>query len=164
MGEDGRVLTARQANCWVLRFEGAIRYASAPAVDAFLDTLFAQEPPDSICIDLNQATSIDSTGIGLLAKIANGLKHAGKPRPVVFCENPEITELLCSLCLDDVCTIRPGSPATLARDVIPADTFSERALAQTVLEAHRLLSELSESNRASFRSVVDAFARDLAGK
>lgn len=163
MDKDGRVSYARREDSWVLRFQGAIRYTNAHAVDRFLDELFERHSPESISIDLNDATSIDSTGVGLIAKVADGLGQRGKAAPVLFSSNPEINELLVSLCLDDVCTIVPESPQDTAAQAIPATAPSERELARTIAEAHRLLCELSEDNRASFQSVVDAFASDPGG-
>ncbi len=160
MHEDGQVSYARREGSWVLRFQGAIRYTTAHAVDRFLDDLFARNSPESISIDLQDATSIDSTGIGLLAKVANGLSQTGKAKPVLFSSNPEINEILTNLCLDDVCAIVPETPQDIAAEAIPATTPSEHELARTIAEAHRLLCELNDENRANFQSVVEAFAND----
>lgn len=161
--DEGRILYARHADTWVLRCEGAIRYGGAHALDIFLDHLFAHHAPDSICVDLRAVISIDSTGIGMLAKIANGLSQAGKARPVLVSTNPEITELLVSLCLDEVCLIATEGVDRTAAEAIPATSPSERELAGTVLEAHRRLCGLSAHNRETFRSVVDALASELQG-
>ena len=159
--DDGQVLYAHRGDDWVLRVQGPLRYTNANAVDRFLDDLFAEQHPASVCVDLNDATAIDSTGIGLLAKIANGMERAGHGRPIVFSENPEINELLTSVCLDDVCRIVPGLPPTgEPAEPIPATTPSESELARTITDAHRLLCSLSESNRAQFQSVVEAFERE----
>jgi anti-anti-sigma factor len=155
------VLYARRDHAWVLRFEGAIRYTIAHAVNHFLDELFAHEHPVSICIDLNGTTSIDSTGIGLLAKVANGLRHAGYGRPVVFSDNPEIVEILSNVCMDEACILVHGAASMPATELVPPTTPGERDIALTVLEAHRLLCELCEHNRAMFQSVVDALERDV---
>lgn len=162
IADEGRILYARRADAWVLRFEGAIRYTGAHALDSFLDQLFARHRPASICVDLSAATSIDSTGIGMLAKIANGLSAAGRAKAVLVSTNPEITELLVNLCLDEVCLIvSEGDAAAEAAEAIPPTTPSEQAVAGTILEAHRLLSGLSAHNRETFRSVVDALASEL---
>jgi len=170
MANVGRVFYARRERDWVLRFEGAIAYTMAHDVDRFLDHLFAHEHPQAVYVDLNQATAIDSTGIGLLAKLAKGMSHAGRGKPVLLSANPDINELLTSLCLDEVCTLVPtgaeaaadgAGVADVADVALPATTPSERDLARTILEAHRLLSALSEENRAAFRPVVEAFAREL---
>jgi anti-anti-sigma factor len=161
MPDDGHVLYARQGDTWVLRFEGNIRYTMAHAVDVFLDQLFAHENPGRVCADLNATTAIDSTGIGLLAKIANGLRGAGREMPIIFSANPEIVETLRNVCLDEVCTIIAGAPEAIAESEIPATTPNERELARTIVAAHCLLCDMCEKNRAQFQSVVDAFAQEL---
>lgn len=161
MAKDGHVLYAQRDHAWVLRFEGAIRYTIAHEVNRFLDDLFTNEHPESICVDLNGATCIDSTGIGLLAKIANGLRHAGYGKPVVFSGDPEITEILANVCMDEACVLVPGAASLPATQLVPPTTPDERDIALTVLEAHRLLCDLCEHNRAMFQSVVDALERDV---
>jgi anti-anti-sigma factor len=161
MMDDGQVLYARRGDDWVLRVQGALRYTNANAVDRFIDDLFARRP-SSVCVDLNDTTAIDSTGIGLLAKIARGLARGHSSRPILFSRNPEINELLASVCLDDVCRIVPATPAPAATEPIPASDPSEEELARTIVEAHRLLSELSERNRTQFQSVLEAFEQDAS--
>lgn len=161
--DEGEVLYAHHGNDWVLRIQGPLRYTNSHAMDRFVDRLFADEHPASVCVDLNATTAIDSTGIGLLAKIANGMERAGQARPVLFCAAPEITELLTSVCLDDLCRIVAGPApegAEKGTRPIPAASPTEHELARTISDAHRLLCELSEGNRAQFQSVVDAFSRE----
>lgn len=160
--QPGRVRYAHDGDTWILRFTGAIRYTMAHAVDSFLDDLFARHHPARVCVDLNETLSIDSTGIGLLAKIADGLERAGAERPILFTSNPEILDTLRNVCLDEVCTLVPGAPEAVAGNEIPATTPDERALAQTIVSVHCLLCDLCAENRAKFQGVVDAFAHDLA--
>src|SRR5574340_103435 len=94
---------------------------------------------------------------------ANAMDRVGHAQPVLFSTNPEINELLTSVCLDDVCCIVAGSPPEEAEEgarPIPAASPTERELARTISDAHRVLCELSEDNRAQFQSVVDAFSRE----
>lgn len=159
--DDGEVLYAHHGDDWVLRVQGSLRYTNANAMDRFLDELFAERHPATMCVDLNDTTAIDSTGIGLLAKIANGMERSGHGQPIVFCGNPEINELLTSVCLDDVCRIVAGAPAAgEPGEPVPGTAPSEGDLARTIVDAHRFLCAISESNRTQFQSVVDAFSHD----
>ena len=163
--DDGEVLYAHHGDDWMLRIQGPLRYTGANAMDRFVDWLFTQCHPATVSVDLNATTAIDSTGIGLLAKIANELERAGQGQPVLFSQNPDINELLTSVCLDDVCRIVEGPPpagAEAGAQPIPAATPTEGELARTITEAHRLLCELAEGNRTQFQGVVDAFSRDTA--
>lgn len=161
MGSSGRVTYARKDDLWVLRFEGQIRYLLAPSVSRFIDRMFAEGVPGGVCVDLRETLAIDSTGIGLLAKIANDMQDAGRGRPVLVSTNPEISELLVSLCLDEVCILSSQAPDTVADAVLPFTSPSERELARVVLDAHQQLSQLSDENRETFRSVVEAIAREV---
>ena len=139
--DDGRVLYAEHENTCVLRFEGPIRYTMAPSVDAFLNDLLASRAPRLICADLSEIESIDSTGIGLLAKIAIAQRRAGSGRPLLFSPKPDINELLCSVCLDDVFQMVDEVPDADTMATLTLTEPNERELRRTILEAHRLLSE-----------------------
>jgi anti-anti-sigma factor len=162
MADEGKVLYARHDGTCVLRFQGAIRYTMAHGLDVFLDRLFAQDDPCTICADLNAAESIDSTGIGLLAKIAICQKRCGRGKPVLFSANREINELLTNVCLDEVFVMVEGKADDEAGEPLPPAEATQDDVARTIYEAHRLLSDLSEGNRAMFKDVVDALGRELS--
>ncbi len=159
MPDTGRILYARADDGWIFRFEGNIRYTQAHPLDAFFERVFACATPRSVIADLRDTIAIDSTGIGLLAKLARIARERSAPRPLLFCGNAEVQEILDSVCMDKVFTIvdaelPPGSMAEL-----PNTNPSESDLARTIAGAHRLLCELSDENRACFEGVVEAFAR-----
>jgi len=162
---DGKVYFAEQDGTCVLRFQGAISYTLGNALDRFLDDLFARGGFAKILVDLTGVESIDSTGLGLLAKIANFVRRRDGVKPLLFSTQPDINELLSNICLDEafvLCAQLPEHFPDPARgQALPAGNPSETELAQTVLEAHRLLCEMNEHNRAMFQNVVDAFERDL---
>ncbi len=164
MIEDGRVLYAKRDGTCVLRFEGAIRYTMAHALDAFIEELFAHDPPRAVVADLSDAASIDSTGIGLLAKLASRQRNAGFGNPVLFSSNADMNEVISSVCLDEVFDMTERAPrpeAAEAEHEVQPTQPSEPQLAHTILEAHRALSELSEKNRVLFRDVVEGLSRDV---
>lgn len=167
----GKVYHARHNGTRVLRFQGAIDYTLGTALDHFLDDLFARGDFRSILVDLNQTDSIDSTGLGLLAKVANGMRRRDGSKPLLFSSRPDINEILLSICLDEVFVFCPQAPETDAAadaesdpnrgTLLPAGEPSESELAHTVLTAHRLLCEMNDNNRALFQNVVDAIEKDL---
>lgn len=158
---DGNVYYAEQDGTGVIRFEGAIRYTLANALERFLDDLFARNQFSRLIVDLSTTESIDSTGLGLLARIANGVRRRDGSRPLLFSPQTDINTLISSICLDSAFTLYDRPPPTLAGTALPAGAPSEIEIARTILEAHRLLSEINESNRAQFQSVVEAFEKEL---
>lgn len=159
----GNVYYARHNGTCILRFQGAIDYTLGTALDHFLDELFAGGDFHDILVDLHQTDSIDSTGLGLLAKVANGMRRRDGAKPLLFSSRPDINEILCSICLDEVFVFCPQDPDANADDgiLLPAGEPSESELARTVLAAHRLLCEINDNNRAQFQNVVDAIEKDL---
>lgn len=160
MSEEGRVLYAERNGTCVLRFQGPIRYTMAPSFDAFLNELLAERAPRVICADLSDTESIDSTGIGLLAKIAIAQRRAGRSKPLLFSSKSDINEVLRSMSLDVVFQMIEQLPATVALETVTPTQPTERELRRTILEAHLLLSELSEGNRAMFKDVVEGLAKE----
>lgn len=159
---DGMVYYAERDGTCVIRFEGAISYTLGPALDHFLDALFARGAcGGTILVDLTATESIDSTGLGLLARIANFVRRRDGSKPMLFSVRPDINAVLSSICLDDVFVLCDRTPDSVADQALPAGDPTETELAQTVLNAHRLLCEMNDANRATFQSVVDAFERDL---
>lgn len=158
---DGTVYYAEQDGTVVIRFLGDIRYTLAPALDRFLDALFARADLKTVIVDLSDTESIDSTGLGLLARIANFLHRRDGSRPLLFSSQPDINAVLSSICLDTAFIHCDSIPDLAPGSALAAGNPSERELAQTVLEAHRLLCEMNDANRAQFQNVVDAFEREL---
>ena len=158
---DGTVYYAQQDGACVIRFQGTISYTLGNAIDRFLDDLFARGEFSRILVDLNRTESIDSTGLGLLAKIANLMRRRDGSKPLLFSTQPDINELLRNICLDEAFVLCEQVPDLAPGQALPAGNPSERELAQTVLDAHRLLCEMNDSNRAMFQNVVDSFEREL---
>jgi anti-anti-sigma factor len=153
----GTIFYARHERTYVLKLVGELRYTLSESFNAFLDRLFKRQDFDNILIDLTEAQSIDSTMLGLLAKIASFMRARFDSRAVLVCDNPDINQLLDSLGFYGIFTIceqGPGETAPLQR--LTADATSADAMAATILEAHSILSEVNDCNKALFRDVIDA--------
>ena len=68
--DNGTVLHASHDDVHVLRFIGDIRYTLSPSIEHFLEGVFDGPKPAGFVIDLTETDSIDSTNLGLLARIA----------------------------------------------------------------------------------------------
>ena len=158
---DGKVYFAEQDGTCVIRFQGAISYTLGNALDRFLDELFARGGFTQIVVDLTPTESIDSTGLGLLAKIANLMRRRDGGKPLLFSSQPDINALLSNICLDEAFILCDEIPDVELGQALPVGNSSDVELAQTVLDAHRLLCEMNDNNRAMFQSVVDSFEREL---
>lgn len=161
---DSKVFHASHEGVHVLRFTGDIRYTLGPSLECFIEQLFAHEKPRGFAIDLCEVVSIDSTNLGIMAWIANQMRNTENSRVTIICDQPDIHELLASMGFDEVFDIVNNRAAGDVEDAeIRIETPQAAALSRTVLEAHRTLMALNETNRELFRDVVTLLEQNDAG-
>jgi anti-anti-sigma factor len=152
---DGKVLHACHGDVHVLRYIGDIRYTLSPSISSFLEGIFTGPKPAGFVIDLTQTDSIDSTNLGLLARIARRMQMLGAPQVTLVSNRADINSLLTSMALDEVFDIVADTGlVTGAAQELPREDADRETLARTLIDAHRALMELSEHNREMFRDVV----------
>jgi anti-anti-sigma factor len=159
---NGKVLHATHDGIHALRFVGDIRYTLSPSIERFLKEIFSGPPPAGFIIDLTETDSIDSTNLGLLARIAKSMRTLNGSRVTILSDRSDITAVLTSMAFDEVfdivshTSVQTGAEKELARQSADKET-----LTHTVLEAHRALMELSEHNEQMFRDVVTALEKNM---
>ncbi|KKO46802.1 anti-anti-sigma factor [Arsukibacterium ikkense] len=168
MSEQEQILFARVDNCCYFKLCGELRYTNASGMDDLIERLFSDATPCSqVVIDLNQATFIDSTYIGLLASLARYCQQQQLPKPTLFSTQSEINDLLFGLCLDQAFQIIQ-QPTHLAPGNVPADmtsiaaqSYSEQEQGRMILRAHQALLDLNDKNKAEFQPLVDLLRQQL---
>lgn len=151
-----------------LRLSGSLRHDTAGELETLIEQWFGSggQSVRAVVIDLNRATFMDSTVIGLLANIARELKSHGLPKATVFSTQHEINQLLRSLCLDQALVLveqaTTGDASAAANGIAAAGDLGTQCSAAAILKAHEMLIELNEGNRAAFQPVVDMFRQELA--
>lgn len=159
---DGMVSYAKQDTTYVLKFTGNIRYTMSFSLDKFLDRLFARKDFDTILIDLTETTAIDSTNLGLLARIANFMRERFGKKVSVFSTNTDVNQTLDSMGfyqIFDICD--DFASCEEATEPMPVSDASEAELTRTLYEAHKRLCDLNEKNRKMFKSVMEALKSEL---
>lgn len=155
---------AKKNNTLVLRFCDEVRYTHCGPLQSLLDDTFAKGEVDNIIIDLTRATSIDSTGLGLLARISNHIQGQFHHRTPIFTTNPDIDRSLDAVGFGEIFLLLHHHPGESAQEqALPEAALSDRATAAMVLEAHRCLASLSEENWQQFGDVVSALEAELHG-
>lgn len=157
----GRILVGDHNGVYVLLFQGDVRLTLCTAVDSFLERMFGDPGFRSVVVDLAQTESIDSTSLGLLAKLSI---EAGKRlgyRPTLISIRPDVTRILVTTGLDDVFNIvqKPLEHREQLGE-LPCNSASEEEVRDRVLDAHRILMGLNDSNRAAFQDLVKMLEED----
>ncbi len=163
MSEAGKILYAEHEGVHVLKFVGDVRLTLGPTISAFLDHLHKCDNFKSMIVDLSGTEGIDSTALGLLAKVAICTNESFHASPSVFCPDESIQRLLRSMAMEQVCTL-------VADDVsvddnlteLPCKDASEEDLREEVLNAHRVLMSLTEENQEKFKDLVSALEEEKA--
>ncbi|SFB81945.1 Anti-anti-sigma regulatory factor (antagonist of anti-sigma factor) [Marinospirillum celere] len=155
--QTGKLLAAKSKNTYILKLLGDVRLTLCCTLDQLFEQVFSDREVESIVIDLSQADNLDSTTLGLLAKIAVKASVAGLNQPSIISSNSDITLLLESMGFRQYFLIMEQPVTTdKALEEVPQLAGSEEHIRTKVLEAHRTLMSMNDSNREAFKSVVQA--------
>jgi anti-anti-sigma factor len=153
----GRILYAVHDGPYVIKFAGDVRVPLCASLEGFLDRMFGDAELSAVLIDLTETVAIDSTALGLIAKIAVFLRQRLDKKPVILSTNPDVNRILGSMGFDRVFLILEKAPAPEGTlDELPFNEPSQQELTRHVIEAHRVLMSLNEQNKATFRDLVAA--------
>jgi anti-anti-sigma factor len=132
-------------------------------MDDLVERLFSQQLSCAqIVVDLNEASFMDSTHIGLLASLARYCQQQQLPKPTLFSTQAEVNELLFGLCLEQAFDIiQQPTHHTFDMTTVKAKSYSDQQQGQMILRAHQALITLNEKNRSEFQSVVELLKQQL---
>ena len=151
-----KILFADHEQKHVLKFVGDIRVNVAPTISAYLQS-FGSGSPGSIVIDLKDTSCMDSTCLGLLAKIALASQDKLGTQPTLVTTNPDVTRVIDSMGFDQLfLIIRDDAPTCSDAIELPTRVMNEEQLKEQVLDAHKTLMKLSKHNQECFKDLVTA--------
>lgn len=145
---------------YILKFEGDIRVTLCASFDAFITHMFANPRLNSILLDLSKAKNIDSTALGMIAKIAAQSIKVLQQQPTTLSTNPDIDRILQCMGLPQVLNMvksldleKHACKDAKVKDM-PLGDHTQAHMCGKVLEAHKSLMALNESNKAVFHDLV----------
>lgn len=164
----GNILVAEESGSYLLRFVGDVRITLCAAFSEYLDCIFTdQNAMRSVVLDLSKASNLDSTTLGLMAKLALQARECGIT-PIIINNSPCLARLLESMGLDELFEIADSAEDTvhLLQSPAPERALSAgckdpEALGRTILQSHRTLMELSSDNHNKFKDLVDTLEKQL---
>ncbi len=157
---EGRVLAAREHGAYVLRLVGDVRLTLCATIEDYVEHMLKDPEFTSVWVDLCDAEGIDSTTLGQLAKLALEVQERFAFRPALYCCDQGIVRLLSSMGLDRLFEMYEKTCcATGCGQAIPMIPGSEDEVRERVLEAHRILMDVSDENRERFQDLVTSLER-----
>ena len=157
----GRILVGSHDGVYVMVFEGDVRLTLCTAVDAYLGSMFLDKEFKSVVVDLSRTDSIDSTSLGLLAKLSIQADKVFGYTPTLVSTNGDVTRILLSMGFEDVFHI-VQSPLRHSEQLgeLPPLASGQEEIRQRVLEAHKILMLMNKTNREAFQDLVATLESD----
>lgn len=155
MMESGRILAASENGVYALKLVGDVRVNLCTTIEDYIEQMFADPAFITVTIDLCDAQGMDSTTLGLVARLALRCQQQFGFKPRVYCCQADLLRLLESMSLQRIIDL-------VQQDGVREDTASELPVAcckpdeakRHVLSAHKALMELSADNVTRFRELV----------
>lgn len=158
--EEGRIKAAFDSGVFVLKLCGDVRLTLCATLDSQAQRLAETPGLTAVMIDLREATNVDSTALGFLAKVAMAVKGRLEHPPTIIADNPDVRKMLDVMGFSRFFTLmeaplQQASTLTSALEDLPAEPADEEGLRQRILEAHRILMHMNEHNREQFQPLVE---------
>lgn len=159
-----KILQAEQQGIYVLKFIGEIRLNLCSTLDSLVESITQDPNFKTVVVDLTETEIIDSTTLGLLAKIAMAAYKRSKFLPTLISTNPDVTRIAMSMGFNKIFII-VKEPASRIEELeeIPVLKASEQEVRDKVLEAHRVLMGMNSRNREEFKNLVRALECEEPG-
>ncbi len=153
----GSILFAEREGVHVLKFVGDVRLSLGPTITSFLSRLETCQQFNGMIVDLSETDTIDSTALGLIAKIAICTREKFNSATSIVSPREDITRVLKSMAMEHVCVVTKevvNEHSDLSE--LPVEICSEETMRAQVLEAHRTLMGLDDENFDKFHELVEA--------
>ena len=151
----GQILVADHEGVYIIKMTGDVRLTLCISFDQFIDSMLAAPNFSSVLFDLSEAEAVDSTTLGLMAKISLLSQEKRDIVPVILANNASIKRILDTMGFADIFKI----VSRLNVEITPENCLKtiecdEHEVKEKVIEAHRILMGLNEKNHETFKNLV----------
>ena len=153
----GSIFYAVQSGCYVLKCVGDVRLTLCSSLDCHLESVLGGQALGDVVVDLTEADCVDSTTLGLIAKLAVRAASMGLPKPALVSTNEDITRVLYSMGFDCVFMLMDELPVNVCDlKALPWVAESDDKMRSRIIAAHEILMDLNEANREAFQDLIKA--------
>lgn len=155
MKSESRIFYAEQDGNYYLRLVGDVRVTLCGTLNSYIERLFCCDQIRSVVVDLRQSQAVDSTTLGLLAKLALYAQKKFAIKPLLILDNVTLKRLVESMGLDEIFVVGKVFPDQIKelRELHFTSVNTDEARAQ-VIAAHRTLMELNSKNMLVFSDLI----------
>ena len=157
----GKILVSDEQGNYLLKLIGDVRVTLCGSLNHHMETIFGSQDVNNVIVDMLEAEGLDSTTLGLMAKLGLHCRKEYGINVQVFCQNPSILRTLDCMGLDEIFDIIQEVP-TFNAELHSIEPVSPEVdeIRRQVVEAHRLLMELNPDNSKEFTDLIRALESD----
>lgn len=161
---EGRILVGHCDGVYMLKLVGDVRVTLCVSAEGFIRQMLADPEFKTVTVDLSETRGMDSTSLGILARLAIESRRQHDFRPTVLITNPDLEKLLRVSGFGEEFTFaHVASSSTVPVTEIPKrNGMDEAELRRRVIDAHRTLMSMSAANADTFRDLVEALEAEEA--
>lgn len=164
MAKDGVLYAYTDKSC-IIKLIGAVKYTTvASDFERFIDDLVERKDVHEVFIDMRECTYIDSTDLGILARITVSQMHKGAPFPVLlYTKDSDIGSILKDVGFSRVFKMVENIEFNEVelQEMVRSSESDQLEMAKLMLNAHQLLIDLDEGNKEKFTTVVDFMKQNV---
>ena len=157
---ENKILYAIEDDTCYVKMQGSLNYTLCAGFDSIVKELFANDNIKNFIIDLIEAEYLDSTNLGILGIIAEGLKSKSSQKPIIITPKEDVLKILLSVAFDTLFEFKENVDK---KDIDYKDTslidVSKRSTDEFVLESHKTLAQLNEENKDKFSHVIETIQK-----
>lgn len=152
----GKIEVANQQGTYVIKLSGDVRLNLCSALESYLDNMFLDNDFEAVFVDLTDAEGVDSTTLGLLAKISIVSQANFGFMPTIISPREDILRILNSMGFDQVFSIIDQVPAKISGLYeLDCEPLDEEQMREKVIAAHEILISLNDKNKSTFQELVN---------
>jgi len=157
----GKILVSDDQGNYLLKLIGDVRVTLCGSLNHHMETIFGRQDVKNVIVDMLEAEGLDSTTLGLMAKLGLHCRKEYGINVQVFCQNPSILRTLDCMGLEEIFDIIQEVP-TINAELHSIESVSPEVdeIRRQVVEAHRLLMELNPDNSKEFIDLIRALGAD----
>ena len=154
----GKILISDKCDNYLLKLVGDVRLTLSGSLNRYMETLFGNKKVNAVVIDMLDAEGVDSTTLGLIAKLGLHCREYYQMNVKLFCQNQSIIRTLECMGIDEIIDIFQQAPDAFEIELrslgmVPTEVSDVR---RQVLESHKLLLKLNPENSEEFTDLIAA--------
>ena len=157
----GKILVSDNEGNYLLKLIGDVRVTLCGSLNRHMETIFGSHDVKKVIVDMLEAEGLDSTTLGLMAKLGMHCRKEYGINVQVFCQNPSILRTLDCMGFEEIFDIVQEVP-TIEAELHSIESVNPEVdeIRRQVVEAHKLLMQLNPENTKEFTDLIRALESD----